>query len=258
MVAAIVTGWLVRLAPLVLVALLAVLWEAASRSGLADPRLLPPLSEVLRTLANLLQDERFRGDLAITLSEIAVAFAVVGPLGLTVGFFLGENLPAYRMFAPALHLLLSIPKSIFLPVFIFAFGIGFLQKVIFAVTLAFFIVVLSGIAAARSVPDGLVMAARSFGATRAQIYLRIYLPAMEPLIIEGLRMGLIFTVTGVLLAEMYGSPRGIGRVIFAWGEMFRMRELFAGVLLVVAITVICNELLRAVEEARKARRRGFR
>ena len=70
------------------------------------------------------------------------------------------------------------------------------------------------------------MAARSFGATRAQIYLRIYLPAMEPLIIEGLRMGLIFTVTGVLLAEMYGSPRGIGRVIFAWGEtdIFRLLD----------------------------------
>jgi ABC-type nitrate/sulfonate/bicarbonate transport system permease component len=257
-VSATVTGWLTRLAPLVFVALLAALWETASRSGLVDPRLLPPLSEVLRVLSGLLQDERFRGDLAITLSEVAVAFAVVGPLGLAVGFFLGENLGAYRMFAPALHLLLSIPKSIFLPVFIFAFGIGFLQKVIFAVTLAFFIVVLSGIAAVRSVPVGLVTAARSFGATRAQIYLHIYLPAMEPLIIEGLRMGLIFTVTGVLLAEMYGSPRGIGRVIFAWGEMFRMPELFAGVLLVVAVTIVCNELMRAVEDARKARRRGLR
>jgi ABC-type nitrate/sulfonate/bicarbonate transport system permease component len=252
-VGATVTGWLIRLAPLVFVALLAALWETASRSGLVDPRLLPPLSEVLRVLAGLLQDERFRGDLAITLSEIAVAL-----LGLAVGFFLGENLGAYRMFAPALHLLLSIPKSIFLPVFIFAFGIGFLQKVIFAVTLAFFIVVLSGIAAVRSVPAGLVTAARSFGATRVQISLHIYLPAMEPLIIEGLRMGLIFTVTGVLLAEMYGSPRGIGRVIFAWGEMFRMPELFAGVVLVVAVTIVCNELMRAVEDTRKARRRGLR
>src|SRR4029078_7902838 len=93
-------------------------------------------------------------------------------LGLAVGSFVDDNLAASRMFAPALHLLLSIPKSIFLPVFIFAFGIGFLQKVIFAVTLAFFIVVLSGIAAARSVPAGLVTAARSFGASRAQIYLR--------------------------------------------------------------------------------------
>jgi ABC-type nitrate/sulfonate/bicarbonate transport system permease component len=253
-----VTAWLARLAPLVLLALLAALWETASPLGWTDPRLLPPFSDVVRVLAGLLQDARFRGDLGVTLSEIAVAFAIVGPLGLAVGFFLGENLPAYRMFAPALHLLLSIPKSIFLPVFIFAFGIGFLQKVIFAITLAFFIVVLNGIAAARSVPDGLTTAARSFGASRAQIYLQIYLPAMEPLIIEGLRMGLIFTVTGVLLAEMYGSPRGIGRVIFAWGEMFRMPELLAGVLLVVIVTVICNEVLRSIEELRRARRRGFR
>jgi NitT/TauT family transport system permease protein len=250
-------GWVVRLAPLAFLAALAVAWEVASRSGIVDPRLLPPFSDVVSTLAGLLQDARFRGDLGITLSEIAVAFAIVCPLGLGVGFFLGESLGAYRMFAPALHLLLSIPKSIFLPIFIFAFGIGFLQKVIFAVTLAFFIVVLSGIAAARSVPAGLTTAARSFGATRAQIYLRIYLPAMEPLILEGMRMGLIFTVTGVLLAEMYGSPRGIGRVIFAWGEMFRMRELLAGVLLVVLITILCNEALRSIEEFRRARRRRF-
>jgi NitT/TauT family transport system permease protein len=253
-----VTNALVRLAPLVLLALLAALWEAASRLGWTDPRLLPPFSDVVRVLGGLLQDARFRGDLGITLSEIAVAFAIVGPLGLAVGFFLGESLPAYRMLAPALHLLLSTPKSIFLPIFVLAFGIGFLQKVIFAVTLAFFIVVLSGIAAARSVPAGLTTAARSFGASRAQIYLRIYLPAMEPLIIEGLRMGLIFTVTGVLLAEMYGAPRGIGRVIFAWGEMFRMPELLAGVLLVVVVTILCNEILRGIEDLRRSRRRGFR
>jgi ABC-type nitrate/sulfonate/bicarbonate transport system permease component len=253
-----VKDWLVRLGPFLLLALVAALWEGASRLGLVDPRLLPPLSDVIATLAGLLQDERFRGDLAVTLSEVAVAFAIVGPLGLLVGFHLGESLGAYRMFAPALHLALSVPKSIFLPIFIFAFGIGFLQKVIFAVTLAFFIVVLSGIAAARSVPKGLVTAARAFGATRSQIYLRIYLPAMEPLIIEGLRMGLIFTVTGVLLAEMYGAPRGLGRVIFAWGELFKTRELFAGVLLVVVTTIVCNELMRAVEELRRARRRGIR
>ena len=46
-----VTEWLVRLGPLLLLALVAALWEGASRLGLADPRLLPPLSEVLEVLA---------------------------------------------------------------------------------------------------------------------------------------------------------------------------------------------------------------
>jgi NitT/TauT family transport system permease protein len=79
---------------------------------------------------------------------------------------------------------------------------------------------------------------------------------MEPLILEGLRMGLIFTITGVLLAEMYGSPRGVGRVIFAAGETLKMRELFACVLLIVAVTVILNESLRVLEEFRRLRRRA--
>lgn len=250
------TGWLIRLSPLLLGLAIAAVWETASRMGWVAPRLLPPFSEVMGVLWGLLQDARFLDDVAITLGEIAVAFAIAGPLGLAVGFWLGENPAIYKVASPALNLLLSIPKSIFLPIFIFAFGIGFAQKVIFAVTLAFFIVLLSGIAAARSVPEGLVTAARSLGANRRQIYLEIYLPAMEPLILEGLRMGLIFTITGVLVAEMYGSPRGIGRVIFAWGESYRMAELLAAVILVVAFTVLCNEVLRWVEDRRRARRRS--
>jgi ABC-type nitrate/sulfonate/bicarbonate transport system permease component len=252
-----VTGWLIRLSPLFLLALLACVWEAASRFGWADPRLLPPLLDVMAVLGRLLQDQRFLGDLALTAQEIAVAFLIVGPLGLFVGFVIGESDAVNRTLGPVLNLLLSIPKSIFLPIFTFAFGIGFLQKVIFAVTLAFFIVVLSGIAAARSVPAGMVQAIRAFGATRLQIYFRVYLPAMEPLIVEGLRMAMIFTITGVLLAEMYGAPRGIGRVIFAWGELAKMPELFASVILVVGLTVIFNELMRLIEDIRRARRRSL-
>lgn len=245
---------LARLSPVIFLALVAIAWEIASRSGLADPQVLPPFSQVVVVLWGLLGSAHFLGDLRLTASEVLVAFVIVVPLGLACGLYLGETPKAYRMFGPALDLLLSVPKSIFLPIFIFAFGIGFGQKVIYAVTLAFFIVLLTGIAAARSVPRGLVAMSRAFGATRSQIYLQVYLPAMEPLIIEGARTGFIYTVTGVLIAEMYGSPRGIGRLIFAWGESFRMAELLAAVLLVVVLTILVNEALRWLEDARRTHR----
>ena len=66
-------------------------------------------------------------------------------------------------------LLMTTPKSVFLPVFILMFGIGFAEKIIFAVALTFFIVVPTGLAAAKSVPRGLVMVAQASGATRRQI-----------------------------------------------------------------------------------------
>ena len=248
-------SWLIRLGPLWFLGLLAICWETASRTGLADPRLLPPFSETIKVLGTLLTTDRFLEDLGITAAEVLVAFIIVTPLGLGVGLWFGEKPKVYALFAPALNLLLAVPKSIFLPIFIFAFGIGFAQKIIYAVTLSFFIVVLTGIAAARSVPAGLVTMAHAYGATRRQIYVQIYLPAMEPLILEGLRTGLIYTITGVLIAEMYGSPRGLGRLIFAWGESSRMPELMAAVTLVVVLTIAANECLRAVEDMRRNRRK---
>jgi len=248
------TQLLPRLAPALFLALVALVWETASRSGLADPDVLPPFSHVMGVLWGLVGSASFRADLGLTALEVAVAFVIVVPLGLIAGLYLGEKPQAYRLFSPLLNLLLSVPKSIFLPIFIFAFGIGFGQKVIYAVTLTFFIVMLTGIAAARSVPAGLVNMARAFGASKRQTYLEIYLPAMEPLIIEGARIGFIYTVTGVLIAEMYGSPRGIGRLMFAWGESFRMPELLASVVLVVILTVFVNELLRWLEDSRQTHR----
>jgi ABC-type nitrate/sulfonate/bicarbonate transport system permease component len=98
-----------------------------------------------------------------------------------------------------------------------------------------------------SVPRGLVVAARAFGATRAQLYTRIYGPAMTPLVLGGVRLGLIFSVHGVVFAEMYGAESGIGRDILLWGEQFQMDYLFAAVLLVVVSTIVVNELMQLGE-----------
>ena len=47
---------------------------------------------------------------------------------------------------------------------------------------------------------------------------------------------------------------GIGRLIFAWGESFRMAELLAGVMLVVVLTILVNEALRWLEDIRRKRK----
>ena len=250
------TGWGITVCRLLIVAALGVGWELSGRLGWIDPDLLPPLSKVLAVLARLLGDKGFIADLQITALECLVASAIVVPLGLVVGFALGESRRLERVLNPPLQLMMTIPKSIFLPVFILMFGIGFGQKVIFAIALAFFIIVPTGMAAVQSVPSGLVLAARAFGASRAQIYSRIYLPAMAPVVIGGVRLGIIFAIHGVIFAEMYASSAGIGRSILGWGEAFQMDYLYAAVLLVVGFTVALNETLQAIEAATRARFAG--
>ena len=235
------------------VTVMLILWEAAPRIGLVRASDLPPPSMILPVLWGLLQQPRFLADLGYTALEVVTAFLIVAPLALAVGFFLGENHRAERLFGPGLNLMIAVPKSVFLPVFILALGIGLTQKVVFAMSLAFFVIVPSAIAAVHSIPKALVTAARSFGAGRRQLYFHIYAPAMAPVVLGGLRLGIILTVFGVLFAEMYASSVGIGRRIFAWGELGEMPQLFAAVFLIIILTVSLNEAMQACENYSRSR-----
>jgi ABC-type nitrate/sulfonate/bicarbonate transport system permease component len=248
--------WTVRAGQLLTLAVVALVWEASSRLHWVDPDFLPPLLKVLTVLWRLLHDVQFLTDIRVTAIECLVAFAIVSPLALGCGFVIGESQRLERSLGPTLQILLTVPKSIFLPVFVLMLGIGFVQKVAFAIVLTFFIVVPTGIAAVHSVPRGLVMAARAFGATRSQVYTGIYVPAMAPLVLGGVRLGLIFAVHGVVFAEMYGAERGIGRNIMLWGEQFQMDYLLAAVLLVVVFTVVLNELMQLCEAWSRSRFKG--
>jgi NitT/TauT family transport system permease protein len=58
---------------------------------------------------------------------------------------------------------------------------------------------------------------------------------------------MILCIIGVLLAEMYASRRGIGRLIFTWGEGYQVPELLAGIVLVSVLTITVNEAMRLAE-----------
>ena len=70
---------------------------------------------------------------------------------------------------------------------------------------------------------------------------------IEDDLLEALRISMIFNLTGVILAEMYASRDGIGHQIATWGENFQMKQLLAGVVMVAAIAMTFNELVRWVE-----------
>jgi len=224
-----------------------VAWETLSRAEIVNPRLLPSASDTLAMLAELLRRASVRNDLVVTAGEVATAFVLAVPIGALIGFLIAEHRYFAEVVKPLLFFAFSIPKSIFLPMFILVFGVGFAQKVGFGLFSTIFIVILSTTAAVESVKAEHLMVARSYGATPAQTAFRVYLPSMLPVLLEALRISMIFNLTGVILAEMYASRDGIGHQIASWGENFQMRQLLAGVLMVAAIAIAFNEIVRSVE-----------
>ena len=223
------------------------LWELLSQTGIVNPRLLPSASSTLAMLFELLQRASIRNDLAVTASEVLTAFVLAVACGALVGFAIAESPYFARVVKPLLFFAFSIPKSIFLPMFILVLGVGFAQKVGFGFFSTIFIVIMSTTTAIESVKLDHLTVARSYGATPLQIALRVYLPSMLPVLLEALRISMIFNLTGVLLAEMYASRSGIGHQIATWGENFQMKQLLAGVLMIAALAMAFNELIRSIE-----------
>jgi NitT/TauT family transport system permease protein len=237
----------VKLTRFAIVAALFAAWELVSRTGMINPRLLPSAGDTLLTLFDLLRRSSVRSDLLVTASEVLTAFVIAVPAGALIGILIAENRYFAEVTKPLLFFAFSIPKSIFLPMFILVFGVGFAQKVGFGFFSTIFIVIMSTTAAVESVKPENLLVARSYGATPAQTIWRVYVPSMLPVLLEALRISMIFNLTGVMLAEMYASREGIGHLIANWGENFMMRQLLAGVLMVAGIAIAFNELVRWVE-----------
>jgi ABC-type nitrate/sulfonate/bicarbonate transport system permease component len=236
------------------VVLLAVvaMWEALPRAGLVDPDLLPAFSDVARTVPVLLARPAIQSGLLLTAQEIAAGLLLAIPVGAVLGILTTESRWLGRVLDPLLFFFFSIPKSIFLPLTILVLGIGYWQKVAFAVLSTFLILTFNFAAAVRSVQAHHLLVARSYGASRAQIIRHVYIPSMLPILLEAIRVAVMFTITAVLLAEMYASRSGIGHEIVTWGENFQMRQLLAGVLMVSCAAVLVNEAIRRVERGSSA------
>jgi ABC-type nitrate/sulfonate/bicarbonate transport system permease component len=222
-------------------------WQYGNTVGVFDPAILPPPFRVALALKALLQSGPFLADASDTIVRVVAAFVIGAPIALATGFVMGENLDVGRSLAPLFNLVLAVPQSIFLPIFVLLFGLGFTEKLIFGITHVFFVVAVNAMAAVREVPHGQVVLARSFGAGALRIYRSVYLPAMAPQVMTGLRLGIIFDIIGILLAEMYASRSGLGVLLLRWGESYAVDKLMAATVLISVVTIAINELMRVFE-----------
>jgi ABC-type nitrate/sulfonate/bicarbonate transport system permease component len=223
------------------------LWEAMVRLGRLDATLTPAPTTILESLVRLGRRPEVITSLGVTAGEVMAAFLVAVPIGLFIGFTLAEVPFLGALLRPLVNFLFGVPKSVFLPVFILVFGVSIPQKIAFGVFTTVFVMIMGGIAAVQSVPRELVTVSRVYGAGRLQIVREIYLPAMAPILLESIRLGMVFNITAVLLCEIYGARDGIGYRIAAWGENLQMPQLYAALTIVAVAAVAVNEGLRLLE-----------
>jgi ABC-type nitrate/sulfonate/bicarbonate transport system permease component len=226
---------------------LVVLWLLATTRWRVSPLLLPNPLLVARDFWDIVMTGEFIGDLRVTLTELAIAFAISSSSGIVLGYLVSRSQYRIRVFEPLFAGLYSIPIILFLPLYVLFFGLGPASKIALGATISFFPIALNTIAGFGYVDKVLVTAARSMGASDYQLFRYVLLPAALPIVLTGMRMGFTVALLSIIGSETIASLAGLGHRIVHLAEAMEMTRMFAYIVFVVAIAAILNLIVSTLE-----------
>lgn len=228
---------------LLLLLLLLAGWEILARSGWLYRDVVPSLLTIGGALAGLLVSQVFYWNLLVTVSEVLAALAIGGSIGFMTGVLLGGSRFFGRALEPYIYYLGPTPKIIFFPIMIMWFGVGPGSKIAMGAVSCFFPIALSAAAGMRQIDPVLIRVGRSFRARGWQMAQKVYLPAMRPSVMNGIRLGLGIAIIGTLLAETKLSNRGIGYLIMQAYSIFDMPRMYALLITLFAFAIGANAIV---------------
>jgi NitT/TauT family transport system permease protein len=223
-----------HLAGLVSIATGLALWELLSRFVVDNALFLAAPSQIVGAIISLAATGELWRHIGVSGLEFVIGYAIASVLGIALGLAMASSALAKQVTQPWISGLYATPTIALAPLFILWCGIGIWSKVLVVIFLVLFPVTINTEAGLRTTSPRLVEMLRSFGATPRQIFLKVSLPSATPFILAGLKLGIGRGLIAVVVAELFGSRAGLGRLISQAADAFDMPELFAGVVVLAA------------------------
>jgi len=214
------------------------IWEWAPGALNVPVYIIPPASDVYHEFFSMLGNERLMYHTAITAGEVAVGFVLGSLLGMVVGYLLGMSPTTEFVLSPYILALQIAPKVAFAPLFVMWFGYTVYPKILVAILIVFFPVMVNVLTAIRTVDLDLVNLARSFTASRWQIFRLVEFPAAMPPLFSGLRIGATLAVIGVVVGELVGGNVGLGYLLVFGEGSGNTAMVFVAIIMLTIIGII--------------------
>jgi len=177
-----------------------VIWQLASLY-LVSSVLFPPPTVVFRKGLVLTKNGVLLTHLAASLQRILAGFVAGSLLGIPIGLAMGSFRPVRRLLEPYTEFLRFIPSVAMITVAVIWFG--------------------NTAAGVSAIAPNKIRAAESLGATRAQIFFHVALPATVPYILTGMRLAMANSFTTIVAAELIAANDGLGKMLWD-GRLFML------------------------------------
>ncbi len=223
------------------------LWEWGPGLAGIPIYFIPPLSDVWAEFFRMLEVDRLMYHTGITTAEVIAGFFLGSLLGASVGYALGISPSAEFVLSPYILALQIAPKVAFAPLFILWMGFTVYPKILVAILIVFFPVMVNVLTALRTVDPDLINLARSFKASRAQIFWKIEFPASMPPLFSGLRIGSTLAVIGVVVGELVGGNLGLGFLLVFGEGQGNTSAVFVSIIMLTLVGILAYLLVIVVE-----------
>lgn len=219
------------------------MWSANAQ----DP-FFPPLSEILVRFRELWLFAHLTSDILPSLVIVLVGFGCSAVIGVVGGVLLARVRPLRELLEPLLTFIRAVPMVAAIPVIVATMGFGDGVRVLIIVIAATPPVVIATMDGVSSLDPILKDVMRTFGLTRRDQLLRVYVPQAGAQIFSGLQVCLQYSFVLMIASEMLGATRGIGYMTLLAQQTFVSVDMWAGILLLGAVGFLANLILAMVRK----------
>ena len=226
------------------VAALAV-WELSARFPDAPSYLVAP-SQILATASDMLVTGELWQHARASLVRALGGYTIGCIAGIAIGLLAGMARPIERFYDPIVSLTYPVPKIVVLPILIAWLGAGDASKIAVVTAAVFYPTFINSLYGTKGVNRLFVWSARNMGATPAQVFAKVILPASLPQVLTGLRIGLALAFIVTVAAEMQNSRNGLGHLVVTAEDSLRFDLMYVAIVTIAVIGFAGDRVLVAL------------
>jgi ABC-type nitrate/sulfonate/bicarbonate transport system permease component len=231
--------------PALLIVAMLVAWEIAVDLRNTPRWLLPPPSDIIQAFRTdwrmLLEHSR------VTLLEVVLGFGLALFTGIATGVAIDSSAILRRAIYPLIIASQTIPMVALAPLMLIWFGYGLMPKILITALIGFFPIAVNTVDGLRSADRDMLALLRSMGASPAQRFRMVRVPAALPLIFTGARIAITFCVIGAVFGELVGASEGLGYLMERSAAQFQTARVFACIVILAIMGISLFGLVALIE-----------
>lgn len=214
----------------------------------SNPALLPPPMRIINAIGSGIADGTLWKATLASLGRVAAGYVCGCAAAVILGSIRGWYRIAGYVLDPVVDAMRHVPALAYIPLVILWFGIGEGARILVIGFASFLSCIVSVTAGMKETPNVYVDAARTLGASEAQVFFRIAIPSSVPYIFAGLRVALGAAWGTLVAAELIAAQSGLGYLLQVGQAFFRSEIVIIALIIIGAIGFAMDAILKAIQK----------